>query len=113
MKRSLQLSWNNFAICVLPLNIIPVLLVAASVSDEGSWLGAAVVLSVSVSLSVFLGCGWARLRRANAASPISGTDIAQILKHLLGPPVPAVIWLGLTFLLPFALIAIWLLTRAA
>jgi len=113
MKEQLQLSWGRFVFCILILIVIQILLLSATITDKDSWWSAGAMLSVFFSFSIFAGLGWARLRRANDASPIARTDIAQILQHLLGPPIPAVIWLGLTFLLPFGIFLVWVFTRAA
>lgn len=113
MKNQLQLSWMRFAFCIFVVGGPSALILCVTVSDRDSWWAAGAVFLMLVSFFIFMGFGWARLRRENAISPIDRTDIAKILHHLIGPVVSAAVWLGLTLLSPFAVILVWAITRTA
>ena len=95
------------------MSAFPAVFFAAIASDRDSWLLIAAMLPFLLSLFVFFGFGWARLRLANAASPIPVTDIGQVFLSFIGPILPAAIWLGLTMFWPIAAVLVWALTQAA
>lgn len=113
MARQLKLSWARFVLCILLMSAFPAILFFAIASDGDSWLPIAAMLPFLISLFVFFGFGWARLRRANLASPIPATDIGQVFLSFFGPALPAAIWLGLTLFWPVAVMLVWALWQVA
>jgi len=88
-------------------------MIATSISDQDRWLVIGAIAPVFVSIFVFIGFGWARLRRANSTSPINVKDFAQILKHLIGPIIPAAIWMSLTIFFPIAFVFAYVFAKVA
>ncbi len=113
MNQQLQLSWQRFAFCIIALSVIPAIMIATSVSDQNRWLIIGAIVPVFVSIFVFMGFGWARLRRANSTSPLNAKDFSQIFKHLIGPIIPATIWMSLTILFPIVFVFAYVFTKVA
>lgn len=109
----LALRWPRFLFVAAILAIFPVLLVASSISDRNNWPATAAVSIMFLSMVVFLALGWARLRRANASQSIAASDTHQILKHLIGPTVPAVVWFVATIAATLAIALIGALHAGA
>ena len=112
MQTHIDTSWPRIAIVLLVILLPALVFVPLAASKDSGPAIVAAGLSY-VSMLVFMTLGLMRLRRANEHDPIATTDIAAILKHLLGPVIPAVIWLAVTLLLPFVVLAVWYLRRAA
>lgn len=87
----LTLSWYRFAVLCAVILAMPLTLLHSDLQHGEPGTSAAVLLVV-VSTLVFFARGWQRLRSADAIAPLSAQDPAPLMRLLIGPRVPAVIW---------------------
>jgi hypothetical protein len=114
MQKYLDLSWTRFIAVMLFNCSILALIVVAEGPDKESWFTLSMLCLVFASILVFVTLGFVRLRQANAQEQIAVNDVGRILKHMIGPVVPAALWFLLTALVPIVATIAWALhTRAA
>ena len=92
MDAPLQLGWDRFARVAALMLIFPALLLYFGSGKEDSGTEIAMSLSALILLA-YLATGWHRLRHADARAPIERTQQSRIVSELIGPLLPAVLWM--------------------
>jgi hypothetical protein len=98
----LKLAWSRFI--VICLVAVAFLLFLASAADDGSLVTLSAPAVVVISLLIFFGRGWARLRNAASMQRLRTSDAAEIRRILIGPMLPAILWFVLTLVVSISVL---------
>ncbi|MGO4223664.1 hypothetical protein AB4Y64_17655 [Lysobacter sp. TAF61] len=96
MDRTLNLSWARFGLGLTIASVFPALLIASKIDDRDSWPDIVAICFLLLSVFVFVARGWARLRKANAAEPLSAWETDRIRQLLIGPVGSRLVWFSFT-----------------
>lgn len=96
MERTINSSWRVFLFSCALISVFPVFLMYITWEDADARPASVIVSLMWLSILIFVGRGWARVRAAHRIQPILVTDRQQIRSLLKGPRRARMIWLSVT-----------------
>ncbi|TFZ47742.1 hypothetical protein E5C33_01180 [Stenotrophomonas maltophilia] len=111
MSPFINTAWPRFFTVALPIAIFALWLNGTVDVSPNGWLIQTACLMAPLSILVFLGLGWQRVRKAHAEYPILKSEPQRMLTALIGNVKVAALWFGLTVVGMFALMLAWVLLQ--
>ncbi|WNH52393.1 hypothetical protein [Stenotrophomonas oahuensis] len=86
-----QLGWGRFARVAIMFLLLAAGCIALDSGEDDIGAGTPMAISVVLMLA-YQATGWRRMQRAHAVEPLSLSQLDRVMKVMIGPIIPAVIW---------------------
>ncbi len=92
LNKPLQLGWGRFARVAIMFLLLAAGCIALDSGEDDIGPGIPMAISVVLMLA-YQATGWRRMQRAHAIEPLSLSHLDRVMKVMIGPIIPAVIWI--------------------